>query len=181
MLPPFILWDIYFTKIDIWGFNSEYLLGYYFFNLPLEECLFFICIPYSCIFTYHVVYTLSKNKKDFKSKKIAFILSFIFLIVGIFSLGKLYTSITFLSLSVVLVFSAFFINLKIFLKSFVILLLPFLIVNGLLTGSLIEDQVVWYNDSQNLSIRIGTIPVERRFLCIANVAFSNVRLSIYFI
>ena len=53
--------------------------------------------------------------------------------------------------------------MKIFLKSFVILLLPFLIVNGLLTGSLIEDQVVWYNDSQNLSIRIGTIPVEDVF------------------
>ena len=163
MLPPFILWDIYFTKIKIWGFNSEYLLGNYFFNLPLEECLFFVCIPYSCVFTYHVVYTLSKNKKDFQSKRIAFVLSFIFLLIGMFSIDKLYTSITFFSLSVVLLFAPYIINLKIFLKSFVILLLPFLIVNGLLTGTLIEDQVVWYDNSENLSIRLGTIPVEDVF------------------
>lgn len=163
MLPPFILWDIYFTRINIWGFNTEYLIGYYFFNLPLEECLFFVCIPYSCVFTYHVVYTLSKNKKDFQSKTIAFVLSFIFIIIGVFSIEKLYTSITFSSLSLVLLFAPYIINLKIFLKSFVILLLPFLIVNGLLTGTLIEDQVVWYNNSENLSIRLGTIPVEDVF------------------
>ena len=80
-----------------------------------------------------------------------------------FSIGKLYTSITFFFLSVVLLFAPYIINLKIFLKSFVILLLPFLIVNGLLTGTLIEDQVVWYNNSENLSIRLGTIPVEDVF------------------
>ena len=34
------------------------------------------------------------------------------------------------------------------------------VVNGILTGTGIEGNVVWYNDDQNLGIRLGTIPVE---------------------
>jgi len=33
-------------------------------------------------------------------------------------------------------------------------------VNAILTGTGIADPVVWYNDSENLGIRILTIPVE---------------------
>ena len=33
-------------------------------------------------------------------------------------------------------------------------------MNGILTGSGIEGNVVWYNDAQNLGVRLGTIPVE---------------------
>jgi lycopene cyclase domain-containing protein len=40
------------------------------------------------------------------------------------------------------------------------MLIPFFIVNGILTGSFIEDQVVWYNNDENLGIRIGTVPIE---------------------
>ncbi|MFW5709998.1 MAG: lycopene cyclase domain-containing protein, partial [Bacteroidota bacterium] len=42
----------------------------------------------------------------------------------------------------------------------VIVLFPFLVVNGLLTGSWIQQEVVWYNNQENLGIRLFTIPVE---------------------
>ena len=53
--------------------------------------------------------------------------------------------------------------MRVFLKTFLILQIPFYMVNGLLTGSLIENQVVWYNNNENLSLRLGTIPVEDVF------------------
>jgi lycopene cyclase domain-containing protein len=40
------------------------------------------------------------------------------------------------------------------------MLVPFTIVNGVLTGFGISGEIVWYNDSQNLGIRLSTIPIE---------------------
>ena len=44
--------------------------------------------------------------------------------------------------------------------TFLLILIPFFIVNALLTGSFIESEVVWYNDNENLGIRVFTIPIE---------------------
>lgn len=163
MLFIFIPWDIWFTEIGIWGFNEYYISGVYFFNLPLEECLFFICIPFCCIFTYHVVWTLSVDKSFKSMKNTSFILSIILFFAGVFWMDKLYTFYTFIGLSIVLLIAPFIINMKIFFKAFFILLIPFFIVNGLLTGSFIENQIVWYNDNHNLGIRLFTIPIEDVF------------------
>ena len=64
---------------------------------------------------------------------------------------------------------------------FLVSLIPFLIVNGFLTGSYTEEAVVMYNDNQNFGIRILNIPIEDVFYCfnilVLVVAVYEYRLS----
>jgi len=160
----FIPWDMLKTSLGVWGFNPRYLLGYYLGNLPFEEWLFFIAIPYACLFTYHSLnYLVRKDVLSKAAPYLTIFLGFSFLAIGIFNLDKLYTSVTFLSTAVFLLLHGFWFRAaymgRFFLMYFVTLI-PFFIVNGLLTGSWIPEEVVYYNDSENLGIRLGTIPVE---------------------
>ena len=50
-------------------------------------------------------------------------------------------------------------NVAAFLFSYLIILVPFLLINGLLTAI----PVVLYNDNENLGVRLYTIPVEDIF------------------
>ena len=63
--------------------------------------------------------------------------------------------------------------------TFLIMLIPFFIVNGILTGSFIDDQVVWYNNDENLSIRMFTIPIEDSIYAFTMI-LSNLVLTEYF-
>ena len=63
--------------------------------------------------------------------------------------------------------------------AYLVILVPFFIVNGILTGTGLEEPVVWYNDAENLGIRLLTIPIEDSiygFLLIA----SNITLFEFF-
>jgi len=63
-----------------------------------------------------------------------------------------------------------------FYISYLVILIPFAIVNGILTGSFIDDPVVWYNNAENLGIRFFTIPVED-----FGYAFSMLYFSVFLI
>jgi lycopene cyclase domain-containing protein len=160
----FIIWDIIFTNQGVWGFNSTYLIGFDILNLPIEEWLFFICIPYASIFIHYAFQYFLPNKKLSKptTKIITIALIILLIITLVFNYDKAYTFYNYLLLSLILSYSLFTDNkqLSIFYITFMIILIPFFIVNGILTGSFIEGQVVWYNNAENLGIRIATIPIE---------------------
>ena len=163
----FILWDIFFTKNGVWGFNENYITGIYFYGLPIEELLFFICIPYACVFTYYCLNIFYKLKCRPHIEHI-FIssLAIILLVAGSYYYYRQYTSSVFISLSVLLIGMKYFLKKDWLGKLFIIypvLLIPFFIVNGILTGSGLEQPVVWYNNNENLGVRLLTIPVEDIF------------------
>ena len=163
----YILWDIIFTKLGIWGFNNQYLNGIYIFNLPMEEILFFLCIPFCCLYTYHLVEKF--NISFFKNtdwEKINVYFLFIVLVLGLINYTKLYTFICFIMFSLVLFIvnkSSININFNFFYTTFILIIIPFLIINGALTGLFFDQTVVWYNNKEILGLRIFTIPVEDAF------------------
>ncbi len=173
----FVLWDIWFTSIGIWGFNSEYLLGINVFNLPLEEVLFFVCIPYACVYTYHCLDVLIDGKRfETVGWYAAIALCAFSVVMALQFYDRLYTVTTFslLALTLIVLVRQRAAYLGMFLVSWVVLQVPFFLVNGVLTGSWIDDQVVWYNPHQQIDIRLGTIPFEDTFygllLCLGIVA-----------
>ena len=160
----FIVWDIIFTKNGVWGFNEKYLIGLDIFGLPIEEWLFFICIPYACIFTHYAfIYFFPGLRLSRKvSNSISVLIVITLLLILVFNYDKAYTFYNYVLVITLLVYSLVTKekSIQVFYITFLIILLPFFLVNGVLTGSFIEEQVVWYNDQENLGIRIGTIPIE---------------------
>ena len=175
----FIPWDVIFTINGVWGFNSDYFLGFEIFSLPLEEWLFFICIPFACVFTHYALLLYFPNLKLNKvaTKAISISLVLILFILALANYDKWYTLVNF-SLAIPLTWLVYKYNpqlLQHFFLTFLVMLIPFFIVNGVLTGSWIDNQVVWYNDAENLGILMGTIPVEDSIY-----AYSMILMNLFF-
>ena len=160
----FIAWDVVFTHLGVWGFNPKYTIGKGILGLPVEEILFFFCIPYSCLFTYFALKHLIRKDILFPHQElISSVIIVLLLVFGGYFIDKLYTGVTFLLTGLFLSLVLLKLRMRFmgrFYIAFAALIIPFLIVNGILTGSFIEEPVVWYNDEENMGIRLGTIPLE---------------------
>lgn len=163
----FVAWDMLFTAWGVWSFNPEFILGIYVFNLPLEEVLFFLCVPYSCVFIYEVMNAyVSRDILGGCGKKISMLISLLSLTACIVYYDKTYTLVNAGICFLLVMFATFvyqFKNLGRFYVAYFIALVPFLICNGLITGLPIVD----YNNNENMGIRIYCIPLEDAFYCLS--------------
>jgi len=172
----FIIWDVIFTKAGIWAFNPDYLLGPELFGLPIEEWLFFFCIPYASVFTYFSLQHYVK-RNPFKDADTTLnfgaILICAALIFGFFP--RYYITLTSVYTLFWLIWATR--NTKPFMAdlwlAYFVLLVPFVISNGVLTGlsfwefpalhqqaETILDQIVWYHAGHNTGWRIFTMPAD---------------------
>ena len=158
----FIIWDIEFTKMGIWGFNESYLIGITIFNLPIEETLFFICIPYACTFTYFALRKLVVLKLQLSlQKKINIIFAILLAIISIYFNDKIYTFLSLSLTSLLLIISTILNKDFAYIYLTYLITIPFfLLSNGALTGMFSESPIVWYDGINNTEFRVFTIPIE---------------------
>ena len=164
----FIVWDVIFTRLGYWGFNDRYLIGLYLVNLPVEEWLFFVVIPFCCVFIYRVL-NYFFPKTPWGPKITTNISNFLFgfsVALAITFYDRWYTFLTFSLLGVTILLHQKYWQapwLGKFYRAFAVVLIPFLIVDGILTGFGIDEQIVWYKESEITGTRIFSIPFEDFF------------------
>lgn len=155
----FIVWDAYFTHYGVWSFNDAYITGLRFVGLPIEEICFFLVIPFCCIFIYEcLIAYIPRDPLKRAGPWLNAIVLLTCVVLGIRNTGHAYTFytcfFTVLYLLILLLLKVGFMSR--FYLAYLVSLLPFLIVNGLLTAI----PVVLYNDNENLGVRIYTIPAD---------------------
>lgn len=163
----FVIWDIIFTHNGYWFFNPLYNSGIYINKLPIEEYLFFIVIPYACAFSFYAVqFHFPKFKLNEKwAKVLTFLIVILSITMAYLNREVTYTFVALLVLPVVLLLSYLFTRsvVQYYYAIFPILLIPFFIINGILTGTGIEQAVFDYSPQAILGIRIISIPIEDIF------------------
>ena len=176
---PFIIWDIWFTKIGVWWFNDNYVIGFRLFGLPIEEILFFFCIPFSCVFTYFCLTKFfSWNWANAFNNIIVFVTCIVCAVVALLHYDLTYTLLTALVTLATVIYLHFIAKEEWIGQAsliFGILMLGFFPVNGILTGTGLESPIVNYNPNEFLGIRMGTIPIED-----AVYGYSQFLWNIYF-
>lgn len=170
----FVAWDVWFTEIGVWSFNPDYLVGINLLNLPLEEWMFFFVVPFACIFIYEcLIAYFPKDPFTGIAQPLSYVLALVLVVVASLNPANLYTLVTYYALAVWLMVQA---SLKTpflgrFYQTYLVHLIPFLVINGVLTAL----PVVIYNDAENLGIRLGTIPLEdtaySMLLLLMNISF----------
>lgn len=157
----FIVLDMRFEEQGIWRFNPKFVIGKNIFNLPVEEWLYFIAVPYSSVFIYEVLKTRLVNfERPNLFLSISLVLVVIFGILAYTTREKLYPFFSFFLLAIYLGYTVFRNRFKKhytkFYMAYFAFLVPFVVIHLFLTSL----PVIEYNPVHNLGIRFLTIPVE---------------------
>ena len=160
----FIIWDAYFGLLGVWGFNDVYITGRRWLGLPWEEWMFFVTVPFASFFIYaclNVYFPIDPLKAH--DKWISLGLVAVLLLAALWNLDRLYTASTFILTGGFLLYHYIYIPntyRTLFFRAYIVILIPFLLCNGVLTGMVTQSPIVVYNPQEFMGLRITTIPLE---------------------
>ncbi|UCE36935.1 MAG: lycopene cyclase domain-containing protein [Thermoplasmata archaeon] len=167
----YIIWDAVATSRGDWWFNHDYVMDFDIVGLPIEEIMFFVTAPYSCIFIYEsLLYFLNDRQFNYDTR-VFIVPSLIFIVAGSMFYYQNYTATVLFSCA--LFFFLAMLAYPNMLKSviywlyIIIVFIPFFIMNYLLTSI----PIVLYNSEAIWNIRITTIPAEDFFYNFAMLSF----------
>ena len=167
----YLVWDVIVTARGEWSFNGKYLTGLHVLNIPIEEILFFITVPFSCLFLYEAI-SYATKETHFALPNLVVVTAAIVLITCSIALrDQGYTSKSLLSCGFFLILAFLLdrplLNSKQYWLWLAVCYIPFLIFNSVLTAL----PVVEYNPTAIFGFRIFTIPVEDFFYNYAMLSF----------
>lgn len=157
----FIAWDILFTSLGVWRFNPSYLQGGSIINLPWEEVCWFFIIPFCSLFVYQIVKIRWSNPWG-SARTLQFVLLVVLFGMYLLNMDRIYSA-TSLSMTISMIGLSLIVNWKgfgLFIASFLLLLIPMGLFNGMLTGLLTKEALVQYNSAEFGGIRILSFPIE---------------------
>mgnify|MGYP006277457255 CR=1 FL=1 len=178
----YILWDLIVTMRGDWWFAEEYLIGIEFI-IPLEEALFFVVVPYSCIFIYENLQYFFPDKEVKFNKWIYYVIAILLAIVAIIFYHQEYTILALLSVTTFLLIAATWfpdlLQSRNYWAYIGLSFVAFLIFNYLLTSIpivLYNSDAIWggtYNEAvrQLWNGRFITIPFEDFFYNFSMLSF----------
>lgn len=175
----YLFWDTLVVRRGDWTFNPKYTGTFRVFHLPLGEVLFFIAVPYACLFLFEVVRAYfpptelwSVNPASIYFGALVFVgASWFFRHVG-------YTFLALLSVAIFLSTLALTHPALAGQSEFWIWLglcfVAFALVDGLYTAL----PTIWYNPRAVTGLRVGPIPVEDFFY---NLSYLGLTLCFYLV
>ncbi|KXK26925.1 MAG: hypothetical protein TR69_WS6001000949 [candidate division WS6 bacterium OLB20] len=159
-----VFWDIHATAAGHWFFSDAHTIGIRFAGLPLEELLFFVTVPFACLFTWEVVqFYLKKDELLRGMLPLWRIAGIAFMLAGFAAGSRQYTAwVLFLCGGLITILTIFKPEVLIRRSSLIwigVTAMLFLLFNTVLTAV----PVVTYGEDMVSGIRIGTIPLEDSF------------------
>jgi lycopene cyclase domain-containing protein len=172
----YLLWDAAATARGDWGFNEAYTGVFRIAGLPIGEILFFICVPFSCLFIFEVAGAYFADRMIRIPRHVIFLFIGAALTVAYLFRDKQYTLWVFISVAGFLAAAAWtgLLGRRQFWIYMGISMAAFFGMNSILTGL----PVVTYNPEAIFGFRIITIPLEDFFYNFSLLGFNALAFTL---
>ena len=167
----FIIWDALATARGDWAFSHRYVGGFQIFGLPLEEILFFLTVPYSCIFLYETFRTYFREKKVFYSIHLYNVLATICFAIAIVFIHRSYTATVFIMTGILFATARFCLKSMFSSSLYWFYIVVCTLLFGVFNHVLTSLPVVSYSAQAIIGLRVGTIPIEDFFYNFSLLSF----------